>query len=70
MPEFMIGGAEAYREALRKEYQAACEPLQARLKQCSDPAEQRAVRKELEELKRTFESRLRRIGSCLFIGAR
>ena len=33
-------------------------------------AEREQLRKELEELKRTFESRLRRIGSCLFIGAR
>jgi hypothetical protein len=68
MPKFMAGGEEAYRKALRADYQEACRRLEARLEQCSDPAQQQAVSKELEEVKKKFETDLRRIGGCLFIG--
>lgn len=66
MPNFMTGGAEAYKKALRQEYKAARARLQARLKECSDPIEQQAIQSELRDLNETFEAQLRKIRHCLF----
>jgi hypothetical protein len=66
MSGIIAGGAEAYENALRREYQSARERLQARLRECSTLMEQEVVRNELEELKRDFQGRLRGIRRCLF----
>ncbi|MGO8752099.1 MAG: hypothetical protein ACLQNE_39680 [Thermoguttaceae bacterium] len=66
MSGFWAGGAGAYEEALRSEYKLARRSLKARLKQCSDPTERQAVKKELEDLKRNLQSRLQKIGRCRF----
>ncbi len=66
MSGIIAGGAGAYGEALRQEYQSARERLQARLRQSSTLTEQEAVREELETLKRDFKNRLRGIRRCLF----
>ncbi len=59
MAGIIVGGAGAYGEALRKEYESARDRLHARLRECSTLTEQEAVRAELEELKRDFQTRLR-----------
>ncbi len=61
MSDIIAGGARAYEDALRQEYELARERLQARLKQCSTLIEQKAVREELETLKSESEGRLRGI---------
>ncbi len=66
MPSFWTEGAKAYEGALRKEYEAECARLQARLDQCDEPVERKSIVDELEQLRRTFETRLKAIDRSLF----
>jgi hypothetical protein len=66
MPGVWAGGAGAYKKALRQEYESARERLQAHLDQCVDPLDRQAAKCQLEELKRDFGRRVKRIGRCLF----
>ncbi len=66
MSGLWAGGARAYEEALRSEYELARESLEARLKECSDPMERQAMKKELEDLETKFKSQLQKIGRCQF----
>jgi hypothetical protein len=60
------GGAETYEEALRREYEAACARVQARLG-CDDQAQEaQRVSEELRELKENYERRLKAIRRSLF----
>ena len=60
------GGAAEYEKALRREYEATRQRLRSRLQQSGEPVERQALMKELEELQREFERRLKGIGRCLF----
>jgi hypothetical protein len=66
MPGVRAGGAGEYERALRQEYEAIRERLQARLDQTDEPLERQALVKQLQDLKGGFEKRMKGIGRCLF----
>lgn len=66
MPQFIAGGAGAYRKGLRQEYESARARLEARLNECADPLQQQAIEKELRDLKQDFKNHLRQIQRSLF----
>jgi hypothetical protein len=66
MLKFWTGGNKNYAKALRERYNADRRQLQARLRNCADPDERRALTEEMQKLDTDFNTRLRSIDRSLF----
>jgi hypothetical protein len=66
MTGFWEKGALNYGKALRTDYKAQTEALEAKLRQCQNPDERVKLSEELETLKKDFQNKLRQCGRSLF----